>query len=275
VVEATVLALTAAVLHAGWNLAVKVRADRLAFLCAQFLIGGLVGFALLLVLGNVHDVAWRWAALSATIHIPYFLLLALSYRYGDFSLVYPLARGGGALLAALGGALLLGDDLTPLAWVAIAIVSVGLASLAAPAARGPAVATALALAAVIGAYTVVDSHGARESAAATYGLATFSADAVGAALVLTATRRWRVAGRVVRASPAVCAGAALAALAAYALVMAAVRHEPVGYVTALRESSVVIGAFAGWKVLHEPPGKARVASATVVLCGLVLLIAAG
>jgi drug/metabolite transporter (DMT)-like permease len=275
VVEATVLALTAAVLHAGWNLAVKVRADRLAFLCAQFLIGGLLGFALLVALGNVDDVAWRWAALSATIHIPYFLLLALSYRYGDFSLVYPLARGGGALLAALGGALLLGDDLTPLAWGAIGVVSVGLASLAAPAARGPAVATALALAAVIGAYTVVDSHGARESAAATYGLATFSADAVGAALVLTATRRWRVAGRVVRASPAVCAGAALAALAAYALVMAAVREAPVGYVTALRESSVVIGAFAGWKVLHEPPGAARVVSSTVVLFGLVLLIAAG
>ena len=38
--EATVLALTAAVLHAGWNLAVKVRADRLAFLGVQFLIGG-------------------------------------------------------------------------------------------------------------------------------------------------------------------------------------------------------------------------------------------
>ena len=274
-VEATVLALTAAVLHAGWNLAVKVRADRLAFLCAQFLIGGLLGFVLLLVLGNVDDVAWRWSALSATIHIPYFLLLALSYRYGDFSLVYPLARGGGALLAAVGGALLLSDDLTPLAWVAIAIVSVGLASLAAPAARGPAVATALALAAVIGAYTVVDSHGARVSTAATYGLATFAADAVGAALVLTATRRWRVAVRVVRGSPAVCAGAALAALAAYALVMAAVRHAPVGYVTALRESSVVIGAFAGWKVLHEPPGATRLASSIVVLSGLVLLIAAG
>jgi drug/metabolite transporter (DMT)-like permease len=275
VVEATVLALTAAVLHAGWNLAVKVRADRLAFLCAQFFIGGLCGLALLLVLGDVDDVAWRWSALSATIHIPYFLLLALAYRYGDFSLVYPLARGGGALLAALGGALLLGDDLTPLAWAAVAIVSVGLASLAAPAARGPAVTTALALAAVIGGYTVVDSHGARESAAASYGLATFAADAVGAALVLTATRRWRVAARVVRVSPGVCAGAAVAAVAAYALVMAAVRHAPVGYVTALRESSVVIGALAGWKVLDEPPGKARVASATVVLCGLVLLIAAG
>jgi drug/metabolite transporter (DMT)-like permease len=46
-------------------------------------------------------------------------------------------------------------------------------------------------------------------------------------------------------------------------------------VTALRESSVVIAAFAGWRFLHEPPGKQRLISSSVVLLGLVLLIAAG
>ena len=272
-VQATVLALTAAVLHAGWNLVVKVRGDRLAFLCVQFLFGGVIAVAGLVALGDLGAVAWPWAALSGVIHVPYFLLLARSYRYGDFSLVYPLSRGGGALAAAIGGALLLGDELTPLSWLAIAIVAGGLASLAAPAAPGQAVAAALALAMVIGAYTVVDSRGSRVSAAATYGLATVTADAVGAALVLTATRRWPAARRVARESPATCLGAGLAALAAYALVMVAVREAPVGYVTALRESSVVIGALAGWRLLHEPPGRARVTSSIVVLCGLVLLIA--
>ena len=266
--EATVLALTAAVLHAGWNLAFKVRADRLAFLGVQFLIGGLVGLVALLVLGDIGEVAWRWAFLSALVHIPYFLLLALSYRYGDFSLVYPLARGGGALVAALGGALLLADHLPPVAWVAIAVVAGGLASLAAPA-RGPAVRTALGLAAVIGTYTLVDAHGARISHAASYGFASLTADAITAALILTFSRRWTVAGKVARSTPALCFGAGLA------LVLAAVRHAPVGYVTALRESSVVIAAFAGWRFLHEPPGKQRLISSSVVLLGLVLLIAAG
>ncbi len=273
--EATLLALTAAVLHAGWNLAVKVRADRLAFLCVQFILGGMMGFLALVALGDLTSVAWGWSSLSALIHIPYFLLLALSYRYGDFSLVYPLARGGGALLAALGGALLLSDHLPPLAWVAVVVVGVGLASLAAPAARGPAVVSALALAAVIGTYTIVDARGARVSAAASYGLATFTADAVASALVLTATRRWGIGIRIVRSSPAVCLGAGLAAVLAYAMVLAAVRHAPVGYVAALRESSVVIAAFAGWRLLREPPGAARVVSASVVLFGLVLLVVAG
>lgn len=272
--EATVLALTAAVLHAGWNLAVKVREDRLAFLCVQFILGGLMGFAVLVALGDLTRVAWGWSSLSALIHIPYFLLLALSYRYGDFSLVYPLARGGGALLAALGGALLLSDHLPPLAWVAVVVVGVGLASLAAPAARGPAVGAALALAGVIGLYTLVDARGARVSAAASYGLATFTADAVASALVLTVTRRWHIGLRIVRSSPGVCLGAGLAAVLAYAMVLAAVRHAPVGYVAALRESSVVIAAFAGWRLLREPPGAARVVSASIVLFGLILLVVA-
>jgi drug/metabolite transporter (DMT)-like permease len=272
--EATVLALTAAVLHAGWNLAVKVRADRLAFLGVQFLIGGLIGLVALLVLGDMGQVAWRWAFLSGLIHVPYLVLLALGYRYGDFSLVYPLARGGGALVAALGGAILLADHLPAVAWLAIAIVAGGLGSLAAPA-RGPAVRAALGLAAVIGTYTLVDAHGARISHSASYGFATLAATAVTAAVVLTFSRRWVIAARVARAAPGLCFGAGLAAVAAYALVLAAVRHAPVGYVTALRESSVVIAAFAGWRFLHEPPGKQRLISSSVVLLGLVLLIAAG
>ena len=45
------------------------------------------------------------------------------------------------------------------------------------------------------------------------------------------------------------------------------------YVASLRESSVVLGAAAGWLLLHERLGRARLASALVVAAGLVLLVA--
>jgi len=60
---------------------------------------------------------------------------------------------------------------------------------------------------------------------------------------------------------------------AYALVMVAVRHAPVGYVAMLRESSVVIGALVGWRFLHEPMGGRRLVSSVVMLAGLVGLVA--
>ena len=66
----------------------------------------------------------------------------------------------------------------------------------------------------------------------------------------------------------------MAAAAAYGLVLFAVRWAPVGYVTALRESSVVLAAIAGWRILAEGFGRARLASASVVVSGLVLLVVA-
>ena len=72
--------------------------------------------------------------------------------------------------------------------------------------------------------------------------------------------RWLVAG--------VCTATA------YALVMVAVRHAPVGYVAMLRESSVVIGALVGWRFLHESLGGRRLVSSLVILAGMLGLIAA-
>ena len=60
--------------------------------------------------------------------------------------------------------------------------------------------------------------------------------------------------------------------AAYGLVLIAVRHAPVGYVAALRESSVVIGALLGWLLLKEPLGRRRLRSSIVVAAGLVALV---
>jgi drug/metabolite transporter (DMT)-like permease len=56
------------------------------------------------------------------------------------------------------------------------------------------------------------------------------------------------------------------------MVLLAVRRAPVGYVTALRESSVVFATFIGWKVLKESSGVRRVASSMVMVVGLVTLV---
>jgi drug/metabolite transporter (DMT)-like permease len=57
------------------------------------------------------------------------------------------------------------------------------------------------------------------------------------------------------------------------MVLIAMQKAPVGYVTALRESSVVIVALVGTKYLGESDVKRRVIAAGVVVAGLVVLIA--
>ena len=66
----------------------------------------------------------------------------------------------------------------------------------------------------------------------------------------------------------------IASAVTYGMVQAAFRLAPVGYVTALRESSVVLAAFAGTHMLGEEGGRRRIVASGVVLGGLILLIVA-
>ena len=65
----------------------------------------------------------------------------------------------------------------------------------------------------------------------------------------------------------------VASAVTYWMVLAAVRRAPVGYVTALRESSVVLATFIGWRYLREASGRRRVFASAIVLAGLVTLVA--
>ena len=58
----------------------------------------------------------------------------------------------------------------------------------------------------------------------------------------------------------------------YALVQIAFQRAPVGYVTCLRESSVVIAAFVGSRYLGEGQALRRTFAAIVVVVGLLLLV---
>ena len=108
---ATVLALASAGMHAGWNLVAKRSADRFAALWGQFAVGGIIGAIVIAITRDLPAEAWVWAAITGAVHVPYIVALASAYDRGDFSLAYPIARGGGALLAGIGGIVLLDDEL--------------------------------------------------------------------------------------------------------------------------------------------------------------------
>ena len=272
---ATVLALAAAVLHAGWNLAAKrADGDRYMVLWAQFFAGGMISLPLLIGNQVLFGMAWQGYALglaSGLIHLPYTWLLARAYTLGDFSVSYPVARGGGAAVAAIGGVWFLGDHLTSWEVIGIAIVVLGLALLA-YGATGPNLAMALAVAATIGCYTVVDAKGSRLTASVAYIFVTFVGAALSNTCFALATGRRADMTAMLRHNWQCAAVTGAASLLTYGLVLVAVQHAPVGYVTALRESSVVLAALAGWKLLGEGDHRRRLTAALVVFAGLLTLV---
>ena len=269
---ATLLSLGAAVLHAGWNLAVKQSTfDRFIALWGQFLAAGTLAAIALVVGGGIPIAGYGWAALSGLAHIPYCVMLARAYTTGDFSVMYPIARGGGALLAGIGGVALLGDHIGPVGIVGMLVVTTGLGLLAGHTNRHQ-LGVAVSVSATIGTYTLCDAQGIRATDTPLYAAATFVAIAI-------ATTSWGVAtGRRVEMVAAtrtlwrrfLLLGAASAVT--YTLVQMALRLAAVGYVTCLRESSVVIAAFVGARFLGEGGLRRRVGAAVVVLVGLALLI---
>jgi drug/metabolite transporter (DMT)-like permease len=177
-------------------------------------------------------------------------------------------------VAAVGGVALLGDELGPLSVAAIATVVVGMALLAVGARRAQ-VLVALGVAVTIGAYTTVDSHASREVAERTYACAAFVMAALGVTAYGLATGQLTTlrASLPVAWRRHVVAGAT--SLVAYLLVLLAVRRAPVGYVAALRESSVLLAVVLGARLLAEGRARIRLAAAGLVFGGLVLLVAAG
>lgn len=273
---ATVLALSAAVLHASWNYAVKQSTDRRLSLWGLFFIAGVLSAIVLgiwILIDGMPNLAWRWVFLSGVIHVPYVLSLSRAYDRGDFSMAYPIARGGGALLAAFGGVVILRDNLSALSMIGVVVVVVGLLVLAYAGSR-PTLIAALTVAATIGAYTLVDAHGARLSDALPYSLALTAVQAMITSTWISLTRRSEMVSTL-RSNWKVLTAGAIASTAAYSMVLIAVQYAPVGYVAALRESSVVLAAFAGWRLLDEGDHRRRIFSASIVLTGLVLLVSGG
>ncbi len=268
---ATLLALAAAVLHAGWNLWVKQSHDRWIALWGQMTCAGIMCAVLLVALGGAHNIAWWPLVASATIHSIYVVLLARAYNLGDFSVTYPIARGTGALVAAIGGILFLSDHLSVLMFIGIGIAILGILLLAGPADNSHVVA-ALLVSFTIGAYSVVDSYGSRQMGGNLYPLFQSTLQAVTLSAYGLATGRRHDMATALASTWKRFSVAGIASVATYWMVLIAVQKAPVGYVTALRESSVVIVALVGTRYLGEKDMKRRVFAACIVVAGLGVLI---
>lgn len=266
------LALTAAVMHAAWNLFLKDSEDRISVVTLLGLIGGLLYLPWVLAVEGLPTGVWDHVLASAAIHATYYLFLAIAYSRIDFSVAYPVARGVAPLLVALGGWVFLGDHVGAGEWVAIAVIAAALIGLAWTSDVWDGLPWAVGTGVAIAIYTIIDAAAARETGEAlTY---TVTLTALSSLFLLPVALRHRGLSGLVAAArtrPVALGGAALLNIGAYALVLIAATRAPVGMVAAVRESSVVIGAVAGVVLLSEPFGRRRVVGAAAVAAGVVLL----
>lgn len=269
------LVLLAAALHASWNALVKVGGDPFVRLAVLNLVSGLCALPLLLVVAPPAAASWPYLAGSVVIHLAYNTTLAYGYRLGDLSHVYPIARGIAPPLVALGAWLMAGESPGPIGVLAILVISGAIASLAfserwRPGPLAP-VCLALATGLAIAGYTICDGLGGRAAGDVLGYIAwLFVLDAVPFGLIVVLWRR-RDLVPALRASGGAPVVGGMLSLGAYGLVIWAMSQAPMASVSALRETSVIMAALIGTRLLREPLGVRRVVAASVVALGVVLL----
>jgi len=269
------MVLAAAAMHATWNAVVKRAADPLVMQARIVGISALCALPFAIALPFPGLATWGWIVAGTIVHGLYFTILVEAYRVGDFSHVYPIARGSGPLLVAGFGALVLGETMAGFRYAGVALISLGIFSLALTAQGGAdrrALPYALAVGASIASYTLIDAMGVR-SGPEPYGFIAWLL--VLSALPICAMALWRrgLAGALRAAKPQ--AGRALFAGVicglAYGMVLWAYSQGTLAAIAALRETSVVFAALIGAVLFGEKFGRARILAAALVAVGAAIL----
>ena len=267
----TLAVLGAALLHASWNVLVKAGADKELETVNIAIGSGLVALAAALFLPAPARASWPWVAASAVVHILYFIFLAGAYRWGELTYTYPVMRGGGPMIVALIGALVLGEVLPLHQTLGILFVCAGILAFASGRHDRRATAFALANAVVIAAYTLIDGQGARVSGApVSYTMWFFVANGV-VIFAYGLSRRGREVGTYWRSHWRRALIGGSCAVGAYGIALWAMTRAPIAVVAVLRETAVIFGAFIAYFVLQEKLTRRRLAATGAVMLGLVAL----
>ena len=276
------LVLVAAVFHATWNLLAKRVGDGGAVfvwlfgLCSLVIYAPLAAVVVFVSAPHLGPVQYVFMFGSGVLHLGYFVLLQRGYAVGDLSLVYPLARGTGPLLATAAAIVLFDERPSALVLVGIALITAGVFVLTSESgslrsALGTGVFYGLMTGVFIAAYTIWDKQAV--SALLIPPLLQSWATIFVTTLLLTplAMGRRKEITSLWRAHKPEIFGVAILSPLSYILVLTALVFTPVSYIAPAREISILIGAAMGARLLSEGDSKRRLIAAAAMVAGVVAL----
>ena len=271
----TLAVLGAALAHATWNALIKSGRDILLDTALVALAAGVLVAPLLPFVAPPERAAWPYLIASSLIHVGYFFSLVGAYKTGDLSHGYPIMRGVAPLLVAMSALAWFGEAPSAATWAGVALICGGVLSLGLAgfdwAHSRAALGWALANAAIIALYTLVDATGVRAAGGALrYVLWVFLLMGLPFCLIVVALKRDEFMRHAARHWRRGLAGGALQALA-YGVALWAMTQAPVAAVAALRETSVIFAALIGAYLLKEGHARRRLGGALVVLAGVIAL----
>ncbi len=266
--------LLATIMHAVWNGMVKNHPDKVVAV-SGIVFGHVPASIIAIILLPAPSVdCIPYIIASALIHQGYNWYLLSSYKIGDFTKVYPIARGFGPLVASIISILILGLVLDNLIILSICLICLGIMILGffdqLSKKNSKIIEYSLFTGFFIGLYTLVDGYGARVSLSAiTYMSWSFILIAIFFPIVLKIKKQENIFTNVmVRANQIFWVGGTLSFIV-YMIVVWGFTKAPIPMVGTLRETSIFFSIFIGYFFLNEKITSTKIFSIILILAGVV------
>ena len=266
--------LLATVMHAVWNGMVKKHPDKVVAV-SGIVFGHVPASIIAIILLPAPSVdCIPYIIASALIHQGYNWYLLSSYKIGDLTQVYPIARGFGPLVATIISILILGLVLDNLIILSICLICLGIMILGIfnqPSKKNSKIIQySLFTGFFIGLYSLVDGHGARVSLSAiTYMSWSFILIAFLFPIVLKIKKQENIFKNVMsRGKQIFWVGGTLSYII-YIIVVWGFTKAPIPMVGALRETSIFFSIFIGYFFLKEKITSKKIFTIILILVGVV------
>jgi drug/metabolite transporter (DMT)-like permease len=267
--------LLAGLLHASWHSIVKSGDSQITTLAGMGLVAATTVVVAVPFVPFPSTSVWAIIALSVGLHVGYKICLSRAYEVGDLGQAFPLARGMVPLFATLFALSTLGQIPNLSQWCGVGLVSAGIIALALDRIEGRThwslIAAATGAGMTVAGYSVFDAYGTRlmgDWVAFTVWLVILdSLIFLAVAAVLRGNKLWIE----LLATKARILVSGLLGLASFFVFLWALSRNPVGAVSALRETSVLFAGVIGFFLHREKLNPRRGVGALLVVVGIIII----
>ena len=278
------LLLCAAMMHTTWNLLVKRAKEKQVFIWCSLVVGAIIFSPLLLTSSLFLVSTWPYLLSSAFVEAIYYITLIRAYENGDFSLVYPMARGAAPAFLLIWSTIFLGERPRFFGFLGIVLLIFGLIIVGGKTwwtlrktsgLSMSALTLALGVACCISVYTAIDGAAVHHVSPLPYTVLVITLTV----LFITPAVVMRYGNTAIvdewRANWIRITLVGLFTLLAYILALKAYTIARVSYAGSIREISVVFAAFVGWRWLGESFGAIRMLGAMFIFIGILVIALMG
>lgn len=272
--------LLSAFLHASWNVAGKKVAHIKTIPMFGFFFSGLC-LTPFLFLEPIDWSQWQsilfFVALSAIIHAIYILGLFKAYEKWDVSIIYPVVRSTGILICAVTSIWFFKEQLSPIGLAGIGLIMLGIV------AKGlvktfethnpidpRAIPFAIFVGACVGSYLIVDRLAINLISPIQF-MPLLNIGISALLIPYFYVNKPGMMSLALKEHKTSIAIIGFAAMGSYLLILWVFKQSAFGYITSLRESSIIFATAYGYWLLKERITKVQIFSITLMMIGAILI----